>query len=58
MVNNFCYDINCLNINRVSISRTKCNDRVTLKDLPTSCFRYNSGKKHKIPKFENEAKQN
>ena len=42
--------------NRVTIYRTKCIDTVILKVLPTTCFRYNSGKKHKISESENEAK--
>ena len=50
--------INCLNINRVTIYRAKCFGIVTLKVLPTSCFRYNSEEKSaKIADSGNEAKQ-
>ena len=60
-VNNFCYVINWLifyydlNINRFTIFRTKCLGIVTLRVLPTTCFRYNSeetSSKFPIPKMK------
>ena len=54
IVNNFYYVINCL-INRFAIYRAKCLSIVTLKVLPTICFRYNSediSSKFPIPKIK------
>ena len=57
--NNFYCVINCLNMNRVTISRIKYLDIVTSNVLSTSYFRYNSQEKeHKISQSENEATQN
>ena len=42
MVDNFCYAINYLNKNRVTIYRAKCLGIVTLKVLQTTYFRCNS----------------
>ena len=46
---------NCLNINRVTISRVKCLDIVYLKVLPTTCLCYDSEEiksKFLIPKMK------
>ena len=46
---------NCLNINRVTISRVKCLDIVYLKVLPTTCLCYDSPEiksKFLIPKMK------
>ena len=41
-------------MNRATVCRAKCLDKVTLKVLPTSCFRYKSEeKKQKIPESKN-----
>ena len=42
IVNNFYCVMHCLNMNCVTICSAKCLDIVTFKNLPTSCFRYNS----------------
>ena len=44
-VNNFYYVINYLNANRVTIYKAKCLGMVTLRVLPTTCFRYSSEEK-------------
>ena len=49
------YAMNCLNTKCVTIYRTKCVEIVTLKDLPTICFCYNS--EEKGTKFPNPKKK-
>ena len=58
IVNNFYCVINCLNINRITISRAKCLDLVTLKILPQLISSLLRGNKLNILNSENEAKQN
>ena len=59
IVNNFCCVVFCLIMNRVTICREICLDMIsldimTLKNLPTSCFRYKSEKaKQKLRKEQN-----
>ena len=55
IIKNFYYVINYLYINHVTIYRAKCLAIVTLKILPTTCFRYASeevSSKFSIPKMK------